>query len=156
MRVDHRAQPHGLRLTAGGLDLLISHTLAAAVANALGGEQLDDIGAVGLHLADLFADLLRRARGLVDSSQRGEHAGTGNYACVDQIANLAIDRRSEALHGSKSGQEGGVRVARCVKSAQLRSLLTAASALVQAVLLIEMPSQVDVGVDPSRRGREAG
>ena len=62
--------PHALalrlRLAAGGEDLLVAQRLPAALADALGGENLDHVGAVGDGLPDMLPDLIGRHGGFAD------------------------------------------------------------------------------------------
>jgi hypothetical protein len=62
-------QPLSFGLAAHGIDLFLRHVHLAAVADAAGREELDDIGAVGLQRADLFPELLRRPRAALDLAE---------------------------------------------------------------------------------------
>ena len=90
--VDHRAQTLRFRFAAGGVDLLRGHGLFASVANAGGGEQLDDVAAFLLHLADDLADFFGIAGAFVDLPQRCENARAFAFAFIDGIAQEAVDR----------------------------------------------------------------
>src|SRR5260370_36648842 len=60
----------GLGFSARGVDLVVAERLPAALPNALGGKNLDDVGAVGDGLADMGADLVERQAGVVRSEER--------------------------------------------------------------------------------------
>jgi hypothetical protein len=73
--VDERPQAEGSRLAARRLQLTIAEGPSAALADALGGEDLDEIGTVGLalrdRLAQLFGPPVASFRGSSDVSSRG-------------------------------------------------------------------------------------
>ena len=50
--VDNGAKAEELGFAAGGLELFVAHALAAAIANALGCEEFDDVGTALLEFAD--------------------------------------------------------------------------------------------------------
>ena len=79
--VDDGAKALRFGFGADGLDLLVGHGLAAAGAEASGGEELDDVGAVGPGFADKGAELVG-GEGVVgvfalDLDERGEDARAG-------------------------------------------------------------------------------
>ncbi len=103
-------QSKGLGLAACSLQLSVGHGLVAAFANALGGEDLDEVGTLGLALADELAQLVRVAAGLRERLQGGQESGAGNDAACDRIAEWLIHRRSWTLDGGEACFEGQVRI----------------------------------------------
>jgi len=92
------AQSDGLRLAAGGFDLRVGHALVAAGAQAGRREQLDDVAAFFFGLADERAERVRIAAAVLQLSERGQHARTGEHASGNPIADDAIDRSANALN----------------------------------------------------------
>ena len=89
--------------------------LAAALADALRGEELDQVGAARDELAHLVAHLLRRPDVLVERTRsRSAAAGPGSSA-RDGLAQLEVGRRADALHGREAGHQRDVRVLRRVE-----------------------------------------
>ena len=74
VRVHQRPQSLRLRLAARRRELLVGHRLRAAVADALRREDLDEVGARLLLLADVLAHLIRRAGPLVHRAERRQDA----------------------------------------------------------------------------------
>src|SRR5262249_4317886 len=77
----------------------------AALADALGDENLQHVGAVGFDLTHVVADLVRRKFRVGKRPQSSENPRTGNYAAVDGIAQRFVLRRSEALNGREAGEQ---------------------------------------------------
>jgi len=147
----HGAQAESLGLAAHRLDLLIGHTLVAAGAQAGGGEQLDEVGALALRAAHQSAQGLRIAAAVVDLAERGENARAGQHALGDAVAHHAIDGRSHALHGGEAAFEGQPRVSGGVE----RGVLGLVAPTHRLVLGVHVPVDVDVGVDPAGHDGEA-
>jgi hypothetical protein len=69
-----------LRLAAGGENLLVAERLPAALADAFGGENLDNVGAVGAvghGLADMRSNLLDREARVRQRGGRGQQPRPG-------------------------------------------------------------------------------
>src|SRR5262249_50552473 len=122
MSVNHRPQPLRFRFAAYSHELFVGHRLAAAVADALRREYLNDIGAVGLQLADEVAELIRRPAVLVELADRSEDARSGQDAARDGFTQRDIRRRAHALNGGEPGHQGRVSVLRRVIGLLLGSL----------------------------------
>src|SRR6266849_10331711 len=90
MRVNDGAQSEGLGFAAGGLELRVGHGLRAAFADALGGEELDEVGALLFSFADELAKFFRRAGLLGERLERGEHARTREDSAGDGVAKVFV------------------------------------------------------------------
>ena len=82
--------PIALRLAARRLQLIVGHRLLAAVADAGRGEDLHDVGAVGLELTHLLADLVGCPAALVQLADGGEDARPRQDAAGDCLAQLDV------------------------------------------------------------------
>ena len=103
--VDPSALARRPGFAAGGLDLLIGHCPGPALANALGREDLDEIGSVSDEPAHSLPDRLRVARVLVDRRDRGEQARPRELAASDRLAQIDVGGRSDALNGGKASHQ---------------------------------------------------
>ncbi len=154
MGVDQGAEPERTGFSAGSLELGIGHRLGTAFPDGPGGEQLDQVGAIGFRLADLGPELVGRAALLRELAQRAQHAGPRDAASVDGLAIALVLRGTHALHrgdaGAHRGQEvladrgiglfGGFPVVRGMKPS----------------LRIEVPDEMDVSVDEAGQQRHFG
>ena len=151
--VDHRAQPHRLRLRAHRLELPGGHHQSAALADARRGEHLDHVRPVVLQAAHERADLLRRPRAGPDRAQRGEHPGAGQDPAGDGVAQVAVGGAAEALHGGEAGHQGRPGVLGRVEDGLGRRLVRVG---VGAPFGVEVRGQMHVGVDEPRHEGEPG
>jgi hypothetical protein len=103
--VDERAQAEGACLATGGLELGVAQRLAAALPDALGGEDLDEIGAIGLVLDHRLAQLFGSAGPVVQGLERGEQPRSGNLAPGDRVPHLLVLPGPGTLHGRKAGEQ---------------------------------------------------
>src|SRR5262245_52476267 len=88
-----------LGLAAASEDLLVAQRLAAALADALGGKDLDDVGAIVDSLANVLPDLLNRHAGVADRGDRRQQPGSGYFSPGNRIAQRHVTRGADALHG---------------------------------------------------------
>ena len=135
--------------SAGGVDLIHRRGHFAAVANAGGGEELDQVRAFGLGALHQRANLIGRAGIFGDLVQGSEDARTGDRARLDHVAQVAVEGRAHTLHGGESAHQGGVSIGGGVKDGlRLGGLAAAPRTRFVAAVLIEIPGDVDVGIDP--------
>ena len=156
VRVDHGPQPLGRGFAAGSGNLLRRHGHLAAVAYAGGGKQLHDVGTAGFHLAHELADLGGVARVLIELPQGGKQAGSGDGAGGDLGAQIGVELRAQTLHRGETAHQRGVEIGCGGESRLLGRRFSAAAALLQASVRIEIPGGVDVGIDPTGHHRHAG
>ena len=150
VRVHHAAQSLRTRFAARRIDLLLRQRRHAAVADARRREDLDQVGAFGLQLADLLADLIGRPLRIRDLAERRQDARAGQHAAVDRIAQHLVRHRADALHGREAGHQRDVGVLGPIE----RGLLGGLRPAVIAALVVEMPADVDVRVDEAGQQRE--
>ena len=150
VRVHHAAQALRARFAARGIDLFLRQRRHAAVADAGRREDLDQVGAVGLLLADVFADLIGRPLRVRDLAERRQDARPGQHAAIDRIAQRLVGQRADALHGREAGHQRDVGVLGAVE----RGLLGRLGPGVIAALVVEVPADVDVRVDEAGQQRE--
>src|SRR6185437_15049758 len=149
--MDQGTQPLGGGFAAGGAELVVVEGAAGAVADALGGEDLDQVGALLLVAPNRVPDLVGGPFGVGDGPNGGEDAGSGLGAGFDGLAQGQVAGRAHALHGGEAGEQGGAGV--------LGDFLVGGGAvLALAVLAVgpEVVGDVDVGVNPARHHHQAG
>ena len=139
-----RASPHA------ACQLIVGHRLLAAVADAGGGKDLHHVGAVGLELTHLLADLVGCPAPLVQLADGGEDARPRQDAAGDCLAQLHVVGRPRALDGGEAGEQRHVRVLGGVKNFLRRC--TRLSGV--APVAIEVPSDVRVHVDHPGQHRD--
>lgn len=88
--VDQGAESLGLRLRAHRFELGVGHGLRAALADALRGEDLDDVGALGFAGPDQGAKLIRRAGTLGQGLERGEDPRPHDHPAADGVAKVLV------------------------------------------------------------------
>src|ERR1700682_1893007 len=102
MRMNNSSQAERSRFTTGGLELRVAQGLRAAFTNALGCEDLDQIGALLLALTDQFTQLSRIPAVFRQSLERREYPRTRKNAARDRIAQVFVFHRAGALNGRKA------------------------------------------------------
>src|SRR5262249_1744691 len=151
VRVDERAQAERVGLAARRLQLLVGHRLFAALADAGRGEQLDEIRARRLRLADRGAQIVRRAETVrlaaaagpsVELPHRGEDARAGQVLLVERLAQLQIAGLANALDRGEAGHHRGGGVG----DARLHAGVSAFTARHEPAVGAEVPEQVHVRV----------
>src|ERR1022692_2114785 len=110
----------------------------------------------GFHLAHELADLGGVARVLIKLPQGGKQAGSGDGAGGDLGAQIGVEFRAQTLHRGETAHQGGVEIGRGGEGRLLGRRFSAAAALLQASVRIEIPGGVDVGIDPTGHHRHAG
>jgi hypothetical protein len=138
------------RFAAGRSDLLVAQRLAAAFADALRGENFDDIGAVCHGFLDKLPDLLgseTRIRELVD---RGQEPRPGKPPARDRSAQRHVARSADALHGGEPRHQHGIGVL----GAGQRLLGRRLAGIRRPAVLAEVFADVDMRVDHPRQHRE--
>src|SRR5207249_5732844 len=98
MRMHDAAPPMCLGLAAGGSELVLGERRPAAFADALRAEDLDHVGPARDALLYGAAPPVRVARLRRDPVERGDHPRAGDRAARDRVAQLAIERRADALN----------------------------------------------------------
>jgi hypothetical protein len=141
-----------LGLAASSQDLLVAQRLSAALADALGGEDLDHIGTVGDGLPDVLPDLIWGHVRLPDWGDRRQQPRAWNLAARNRVAQRHVARRTDALHGGEARHQHGMGVLRGVKRLLGRCLAKGSGPAV----LAEMRADVDMGIDQSGEQGEAG
>jgi hypothetical protein len=82
--------------------------------------------------------------------------GPGIAPSRDHVAQIAVERRAHTLHGGEAAHQRGVGIGGGVQySLRLGGLAAAAGARFVAAVFVEVPGDVDVGVDPSGHHGEA-
>ncbi len=152
--VDRGAQAEPGRLAAGGVELLLAHRRPAADADRGRGEDLDQVSAAVGELGDEAADLLRLAGGLRDALDRGQDPRPGQGAAGEPVAQRQVAGRSHALHRGDAAEEGAVGVLQAQEGGELGRLVAVLP--VGSAVGIEVPVDVDVGVDQTRQKGHAG
>ena len=150
VRVHHAAQALRPRLTARRIDLLLRQGRHAAVADAGRREDLDQVGAVALQLADLFANLIGRPFRIRNLAERRQDARSRQHAAIDRIAQRLVGRRADALHGGEAVDQRDVGVFGAIQ----RRLVGRFRPGVIAALVVEVPADVHVRVDEAGQQRE--
>src|SRR6478736_3005193 len=108
--MDERAQALRLGFAADGVDLRLRDVHLAAVTHAGGREELDEVGAVGLELADAIAQLVRRALAALNLTERRKDARPVDGARVDRLSQGLVSGPADRLDGREAGHEGRARV----------------------------------------------
>ena len=134
-------------------DISRCHGLCAALANALGCEELDDVRSLFLPLAHELTKRVGPAAPLRERVERRQQPRSGNLAARDRGAERFVLRRTEALRGRDSIQERDVRVPGDGQRA-LEFRLAVVAAAVVATLRVEVPGEVVVCVDQAGKQRE--
>src|ERR1035437_7803763 len=115
MRVDDRAKPERRGLAARGLELRVGHRLLAALADALRGEQFNEVGAFRLPLAYQLAQLVGRTAALGQGVAGREEPRARDDAPRDRGAQVLVGERARALNRRKTGLERDDRVVHVVE-----------------------------------------
>ncbi len=125
--------------------------LRAALADALRGEDLDEVGALRLLLADVGAKrLLDVARALVHRAERRQDARPGQLAAGDGVAQVLVARGAGALHGGEAVHQRDVGVL----GARQRHLGRRLALVLRPAVLAEVVADVDVDVDQPGHQRD--
>ena len=127
----------------------------AAFANAARSKNLDDIGAILRVLLNHGAQFVGSASGLAtakDRIERGEDMRARQAQAVDGIAEVFVERRAEALHGSETGSEHLPTIGGACQDGLLLGLVLAS----EFAGGVEMPGRVDVGINPAGQNRQRG
>ena len=132
MRMNDGAQPHLGSLAASGVDLIHAHGHLAAVANAGGGEELDQVRALRLQLVYLSANLFGCAGFVGDLRQGREQARAGDRVASDHVPQIAIERRAHALHRGEPAHERRVQIRFGIQRGLLGSRFRAGAFFLQA------------------------
>ena len=146
--VDEGTEPDGLRFAARGAELHIGHRFPAAVANALGGEDLDQIGPGLFRLSHVRANFLGTAGALVHGSERGEDAWAWQNAASDRVAQLFVGRRPDALDRREAVDERHPGILGAKKRRLAGRLVSRVGTAV-----LEMTTDVDMHVDEAGQER---
>ena len=154
VQVDHRLQPLGVRLAAGGLELGRRQVRHAAEADARRREDLDDVGPRRRPVAHVGADLVRRAGVLAHRPERRQQPRAGHLPAVDPRPELGVLGRAQALHGGDAVHQRAV----CVLGAVQRQVGDAGVVLgpVHPAVVVEVVPDVHVGVDVAGQHRQGG
>src|SRR5579871_5715073 len=104
--MNYGAQPLCVRLLTCCSELFFGEGRSATVTDAGGGKNLEDVGSIGLHFTNEFADLSYAEAAVIQRIDGGEDAWTGNVAAVDGVAQVFILRGTEALHCGEAGLQG--------------------------------------------------
>src|SRR5262245_8242662 len=139
-----------LGLAAGREDLIVAQGLAAALADALGGKDLDDVGAIGDSLADVLPDLRYRHALLADRRHRRQQPGSGYLPPGNRIAQRQVARGADALHGGESRHQHHVRILDAIDRLLDRRLAWRHRAAGAA----EVCTDMDVRIDQAGKQRE--
>ena len=140
-------------LAARGVELRLRQRRHAAVADAGRGEDLDQVGAVGLELPHLAADLVGRQLGVGNLAERARAAaGPGMTPRASASRSGLSDGRADALHGGEAGHQRDVGVLGAVERGLVGRLRPGRVAAVG----VEVPADVHVRVDEAGQQREAG
>ena len=150
VRVHQRPQSLRLRLAAGRRQLRIGHRLRAALANALRGEDLDQVRARLFLFPHVLTQLIRRAGALVHRAERRQDARAGQHAARDRVAKLLVAGGADALHGREAVHQRHPRVL----GGEERHLRGRLAAILRAPVLAEVIADVDVHVDEPGHQRD--
>ena len=145
-----------VRLVASGVELFLGERGRASHAAARRSENLHQIGAHRLILINVRANLLRCPVYTAAPAERangGQNARSGNLAAIDGVAQRHVFGRSHALHRSESAHKRVPGVPRYRQEGMLGRFVFADA--LPGVLAVEpeMPTDVDVAIDPARHHR---
>ncbi len=143
------------RFVTNSIELVLRKRGLAALTDAARRKDLDDISAILGALLDHAAQLFGRAVGVPfagDGLKRSEDPRARQSETVNGIAEVFIKRRAEALYGGETGSEH-LPIVRGACEDGLLLRLVLASELARGV---EMPSRVDVRINPAGQDRQPG
>ncbi len=150
MRVYDGAQPQRFGFAAGRVELLLRHGDGATFANALRGEDLDQVGALLFAVPDQLAQLGGVAASFGQRLERRQNARSGQDSARRRVPQVLVHQRPGALHSGETGVQRPHQVVGDVQD-RLRLRLLAPGI---AVLVVEMIGQMRVRVDPAGRYRQ--
>jgi hypothetical protein len=150
VRVNHRPQALRMRLATGRRQLFGGHRWSAAVPDAARREDLDQVRAPRLEIANALADLLRLPA--ADRAERGQDARPGDRTAGDGVPKIAIFGRPGTLQRRDAREERLVGVTRGGQCGLHRRL--AVAGCVVPPLRVEMPDHVRMNVDEA--GEDGG
>ena len=137
-------------LRAGGFDLIPAERAPTAVAHALRCENLDQIGAIGGDLTDIFVDLVGRELRIAQRPKGSQDSRPRQHSSIDGVPGWAVDGAAHALYGSEPSHQGHVGIfQRVTQGGNLRIV----ARLVPSIRT-EMPGNVNVGIDQARQHRQ--
>src|SRR5215831_2087357 len=149
LRMDHRAEALRASFAAGRIELFLRKSRRTAFPNAEGRKDLDEIGPFRFLLSNILAKLLRRQPRVGHLVERSEDPWARQHAARNGIAKRLVGRRAYTLYRSESRHECDVRVFCAVERRLVRSFST----VDPPVIRIEVPSDMNVGVDEPRQKR---
>ena len=154
VQVDHRLQPVGVRLAAGGLELGRRQVRDAAEADARRREDLDDVRPRRGAAPHVGADLVRGTGVLAHRPERRQQPRAGDLAAVDPRPELGVPRRAQALHGGDAVHQRAVRVLGTVQGQVGGAGVVLGP--VHAAVVVEVVADVHVGVDVAGKHGQGG
>src|SRR3954451_14098520 len=110
MSMHDRPLAQSCGLTAGGLNLGVTHGLITAFANALSREQLDHVGSLLNPFTHKCTYLVRSSRFLIQRLKRSNDARTRNNLASNRISQVSVNGRAQALNRRKSRHQGQVSI----------------------------------------------
>ena len=153
MRVDDGPEPLRGRLAAGGLELFRAEGGRAAIADAGRREDLDDVGPLAGTVAHELPHRRRIAESGRHAPERRQDPWAGNITARDPIPQLGVGAGAETLHRGHAAHQRRPGVLDAVQHDLAVGLFRVAR--VKLPIGVEMPPDVDVGVDQPRQHSEA-
>src|SRR5215467_9429152 len=106
--MDNRAKPSSLGFAADRVELFLRERGLAALANAAGRKNLDDVRAILKVPLNDGTKFIRRARGVAAPENRvqgRENSGPGQAEAVDGFVEVFVERSAKALNRGEAGGE---------------------------------------------------
>src|SRR5215470_9366712 len=152
--MDNRAKPNSLGFAADRVELFLRERGLAALANAAGRKNLDDVRAVLRVFLNNSAQFVRCSCGLSPAENRvegGENSWPRQTHMISGVPKILVECSAEALHRGEACRQ----YLPTVCGAREYCLFFRLGIAGQAAVGVEMPRGVYMRIDPAGRNRQS-
>src|SRR5215467_6488340 len=151
--MDNRAKPNSLGFAADRVELFLRERGLAALANAAGRKNLDDVRAVLRVFLNNSAQFVRCSCGLSPAENRvegGENSWPWQTHTINGVSKILVECSAEALH---RGEAGGEHLP-TIRSAREDRLFLGFALPGKAAVGVEVLSGMNMRIDPAGHNRQ--